>query len=274
MPRPSFEKRCGMAFASICVVLIAAVVIGGMSGDSFLGFDYENIVIYTAPDLTVVPWAFFGGVNILTLGMMALAVAFFLVSRYMIGYLWGKVYLSIHNASLRRFYAIGTVALLLLYGGYILSNSVSLERMLRSAETAADCHRYRNSTSDHLPLCVRAVAIKTGDPDLCLQIDASRWSGHSSYCLESYALEKSDPAACSKIDDASVRSTCYGNLGYCEEMEGGTGRDSCYISRAGDAGDESACRFVQNSKRAGECSCAVRHGYYSSECARAREEVL
>lgn len=63
--------------------------------------------------------------------------------------------------------------------------------------------------------CLRNLAIKQKNPDLCLEIPKSSSRDRMydrDYCLEGYAKVVPDESACPKIEDNGIRGDCYFNV--------------------------------------------------------------
>ena len=271
-----FEEKCGYAFSATYFLFIVAVVVAGYTGqDRLLGLDFENFIVYTAPDIAYIPWLFYSGVNILAVGMTVLVISFFFFSRYLIGYLWGKIFVLLSNRYLQALYVVGTIVALIFYANFVLYNATSIEQISQSANTVEDCAKYKDSASGYMPICIKEVALKNNNPDLCLKLEEMGWDGFTYNCLQDYASAKNDSTVCAKMGDrGNGKDTCYGYFKQCEKMSPGTGKDSCFIMRASDTRDKSVCQFVQNSTRAEECACVSQYGYYGSQCSQARAKVI
>lgn len=275
----SFAKKCGLGLSLLYFLFILAVIITAYSGNVRpFGLDYENLIVYTAPDIAYIPWLFFSGVNILAVGMVILVIASFFVSRYLIGYLWGEIFTLLRNKYLQGLYVVATLAAIFFYGTFVLYNATSIEQISRSAATVADCAKYKDSASGYMPICVKEVALKNNNPDLCFELEEMGWNRFSDNCLQDYAYAKNDPSICAKMGDVgNNKDTCYSYFKQCENMRSSsdaTGKDSCFIMRASDARDKSVCQFVQNSTRVEECACVSQYGYYSSQCNQIRAKVI
>ncbi len=276
--RRKFAEICGVAFSLVCFLFIAAVIAAAYSGQVRpFGLDFENLVVYTAPEIAMLPWVFYGGGNALSIAIALTIFVGFLFVRFLIGYVWGKIFSLLHNWHLKAVYVAVTLIALALYGNFVLYNAVSIEQISRSANTVEDCAKYKDSASGYMPICVNAVAIKNNDPDLCLRLEDMGWDGFSYNCLQDYAVAKNDPSVCAKMGDrGNGKDTCYAYFKLCEQMSvrGDTVQmDSCYIARASDTHDRSACAFVQNTTRIEDCVCVSQYGYYSSECREAQSKV-
>lgn len=207
----SFAKKCGLAFSLFYFLFIVAVIIGAYSGNiGPFGLDYENLIVYTALDVAYFPWLFISGVNILAIGMALFVIGFFFVSRYFIGYFWGKVFVLLGNRYLQALYVVGTIVALIFYGNFVLYNATSIEQISQSANTVEDCAKYRDSASGYMPICVKEVAIKNNNPELCFELEAMGWNRFSDNCLQDYAVAKNDPSICGKMGDVgNNKETCY-----------------------------------------------------------------
>lgn len=215
----SFEKKSGYVLCLAYSIFITAIVIlffNHVRLFGLVGLHYENLLLYTAPDIVALPWIFYSGINILSIGMGLLTVAFFFLSRYLIGYLWGKIFILLHKWYLQLLFVIVTITALLFYVNFVLFNAISIEQIsqsVRSASTVEDCLKYFDSASGYMPICILAVAKKSNNPDLCFELEKIGWNRSSDNCLQDYVYAKEDPAVCAKMSDlGNNKNLCFSHF--------------------------------------------------------------
>lgn len=265
----NFEKKCGYAFSATYFLFIVAVIAAGyLSGqDRLVGpnyFNYENLVVYTAPEIAYLPWVFYDGIDVRSIGIGILVLAFFFFSRYLIGYAWGKIFTLLRNRYLQVLYVVGTIVALFIYGNFVIFNVASIEQVSQYAVTIADCAKFKDSASGYLTICVLRVAEKNNNPDLCFELEKMGWNRSVDDCLAGYAVAKNDPSISQTVD-----WKIYTNNQYGFEVKLDPSWQMVYLKNGTSASRPDMADFI-SVKGDGECQCSISIGETSSKNRQAR----
>lgn len=173
-----------------------------------------------------------------TISTFLTAGGIFLIRNFFIGAILGLVYSWFFRRKTLFFVAL----LVIVYGCFLFYVSYTTQNVYQvfsEQDSVAECSSAENRLiNNFLPSnCIRELAIRKKDPNLCGQISTvgvtHSLEDEQAFCYEEVAHAIDDPSFCALVPTQGRRDSCYVWFDVCEKIIDESWRQSCLEEKAG-----------------------------------------